>query len=145
MATKWIWRRPFWSESIQSWILISACGVEKDWNRPIHSQKGDGEWPVIIYYTLKTSMFIEDGDSIFKLLRRVSHPEIVGVHCYAQAKYTHFWADMSTVQWNDYCWECSSYCVQRFRAAWDMILLILSYCSIIHWWRDALHQSIPVQ
>ena len=29
------------------------------------------------YYTLKTSMLVEDGDSILKFFRRVSHSEII--------------------------------------------------------------------
>ncbi len=37
----------------------------------------------IMYYTLKTGMPVEEGDSILKLLRRVSRPDIqlgVGIH-----------------------------------------------------------------
>ncbi len=41
-------------------------------NAEIYSGLREMTWK----YTLKTSMPIEDGDSIFKLLRRVSHPEI---------------------------------------------------------------------
>ncbi len=42
------------------------------------------------YYTLKTGIPIEEGDSILKLLRRVSRPEIqlgVGIHSELDAIY----------------------------------------------------------
>ncbi len=42
-------------------------------------------------HTLKTAIPIEEGDSILKLLRRVSHPEIqVGVGIHSESHVTPF-------------------------------------------------------